>query len=194
MSTKWWALQDFPTQVFAVEKAERKCYTILDIEWESVGELVLTVILAVMLLFPACNLLTGLPTLGLSTVYACIGAVAEECFFRGFLFTALEKRGRYMAAILSSLPFALAHLVNLASYPMEYTLLQVGAAFSLGFALSGLLWKTKKLWPCLLCHLLINLTGSGALSPLGVGLTILCIFLYAGFGILLLRKKNEVLL
>lgn len=124
-------------------------------------------------------------------VYAALGAVAEECFFRGFVFTALKNRGKYKAAILSSLAFALLHLVNLANAPIDYTLLQMAAAFSLGLALSGLLWKTKKLTLCILCHLLINLTGSNTLSPVGVWLTIFCIFLYAIFGILLL-KNDEV--
>lgn len=151
----------------------------------------LAVILGVMLLFPACNLLSGLPTVGLPMVYAALGAVAEECFFRGFVFTALKNRGKYKAAILSSLAFALLHLVNLANAPIDYTLLQMAAAFSLGLALSGLLCKTKKLTLCILCHLLINLTGSNTLSPVGVWLTIFCIFLYAIFGILLL-KNDEV--
>ncbi len=154
----------------------------------------MAVCLATILLFPACNLLSGLPVFGISMLYAALAAVAEECFFRGFVFTALQKRGRYLAAVLSSLAFALLHFVNLANYPLDYTLLQVVAAFCVGFALCGLLWKTKKLLPCLLCHLLINLTGQEVLTPLSVGLTILCIFLYAGFGILLLRNKDEVLL
>ena len=154
----------------------------------------LAVILATILLFPACNLLSGLPAFGITTVYAAIAAVAEECFFRGFLFTALQKRGNYFGAILSAAAFALLHLVNLANYPVDYTLLQVAAAFFVGFALCGLFYKTKKLWLCLLCHLLINLTGQTVLTRLGLGLTIFCIFLYAGFGILLLRNKNEVLL
>lgn len=154
----------------------------------------MTVCLLTIFAFPVCNLLSGLPKFGLPMAYAALAAVAEECFFRGFLFTALKKRGKYLAALLSSAAFALLHLVNLANYPIDYTLLQVAAAFSVGFALCGLLWKTKKLLPCLLCHLLINLTGSDVLTPLSVTLTILCIFLYAGFGLLLLRNKNEVLL
>ena len=155
------------------------------------GGSALAVILGVMLLLPACNLLSGLPEVGLPMVYAALAAVAEECFFRGFVFTALKKRGKYKAAILSSLAFALLHLVNLANAPIDYTLLQTAAAFFVGFALSGLLWKTKKLTPCILCHLLINLTGSDTLSPLGLWLTIACIFLYALFGMLLL-KNDEV--
>ena len=48
----------------------------------------MAVILGVMLLLPACNLLSGLPEVGLPMVYAALAAVAEECFFRGFVFTA----------------------------------------------------------------------------------------------------------
>lgn len=154
----------------------------------------MAVTLAVILLFPVCNLLSGLPEPGLPLVYAALAALAEECFFRGFVFMALKKRGRFLAALISSATFALLHLLNLVNYPIDYTLLQVFAAFSVGFALSGLLWRTQKLWPCLLCHLLINLTGLTALSPLSVGLTIFCMFLYAGFGLLLLKNKDEVLL
>ena len=150
--------------------------------------------MAAIALFPACNLLMGLPTFGPAMAYAAVAAVAEECFFRGLLFSVLEKRGRFWAAILSSLAFALLHLLNLANYPTDYTVLQAVSAFSVGFALCGLLWRTKKLWLCVLCHLLINLTGHTALSPMGLWLTILCVLCYAVFGVCLLRKKNEVLL
>lgn len=156
------------------------------------GRLDLAVVIFTILLFPACNLAVSLPVFGMSAIYAAIGAVAEECFFRGFLFTALQKRGKYKAAILSSLAFALLHLVNLANYPVDYTILQVAAAFCVGFSLCGLLFKTKKLWPCLLCHLLINLTAYSELSPLSVGLICICMLLYAIFGVLLL-KNDEVL-
>jgi membrane protease YdiL (CAAX protease family) len=190
MSTKW----SGRSVVFTVEKAERKCYTVLDIKWESVGEWIVGVIVAVITLFPVCNLMAGLPVFGPAMAYAALAAVAEECFFRGFLFTALQKRGRFTAAAASSLAFSLLHFVNLVSNPLGYTLLQVAAAFSLGLALSGLLWKTKRLWPCILCHLLCNLTGHTALSPVSLWLTILCVICYAVFGIGLLRKKDEVLL
>lgn len=180
--------------VFAVEKRNGKCYTVYTVNWESTGDWVTAVILAVLLVFPACNLLTGLPAFGFSMLLAAVAAVAEECFFRGFLFTALQKKNRYVAALCSALAFALLHLLNAGKYPLDHTLLQMGAAFSAGLAFSGVLWKTKKLWLCILGHLLINLTGHTTLSPLGVGLTIFCIFLYAGLGILLLRNRNEVLL
>ncbi len=156
------------------------------------GDPALAVVWATVLLFPACNLAAGLPVFGLSMAWAALAAVAEECFFRGFVFTALQKRGKFPAAILSSLPFALLHLVNLANGPVGYTLLQVAAAFCVGFALCGLLWRTKKLWLCILCHLLINLTGGETLSPLGVSLTILCIFLYAVFGLRLLKDEVQL--
>lgn len=179
--------------LFPVEKQGERCYTVYTVNWESAGGRVIAAIVAVILVMPACNLLAGLPRLGLSMLFACLAAVAEECFFRGFLFTVLQKKNRYMAATLSSAAFALLHLLNVGSYAPEYILLQMGAAFSVGLALSGVLWKTKKLWLCILCHVLINLTGQAVLSPLGVGLTVGCIFLYALLGILLLRK-NEVLL
>lgn len=180
--------------LFAVEKRGGKCYTVYIVNWESAGDRVIAAILAVILVFPACNLLTGLPEVGLSLLLAAVAAVAEECFFRGFLFTLLAKKSRYGAALLSCLAFSSLHLLNLANGDLSYTLLQVAAAFSVGFAFCGVLWKTKKLWLCILAHVLINLTGHSALSPLGAGLTIFCIFLYAGLGMLLLRNKNEVLL
>lgn len=149
------------------------------------------VILGVVLVFPACNLLTGLPQWELALLYTAIAAVAEECFFRGLIFPALLPKGRFFSALVTSAAFSLLHLLNLSNGQIGYTLLQMGAAFSVGFALCGVFWRIGKLWPCLLCHLLINLTGHMATSPLLVGLTIFCIFLYAGFGVLLLRK-NEV--
>lgn len=164
----------------------------MDLKWESAGEWIVGVMIAVITLFPACNLMAGLPAFGPAMAYAALAAVAEECFFRGLLFTALQKRGPFAAAVASSLAFALLHLINLARNPLGYTLLQVAAAFSLGLALSGLLWKAKRLWPCILCHLLCNLTGQEALSPVSLWLTILCIVCYAVFGLFLLRKKDEV--
>ncbi len=180
--------------VFPVEKQGKKCYTVGTVNWESAGGLVIVAILAVLLVFPACNLLTGLPEWGIPLLYAAIAAVAEECFFRGLVFTKLRSKGRYMAALVSAGVFALLHLLNLFSAPAWYTLLQVGAAFSVGFAFAGVLWRTKKLWLCILGHLLINLTGHEMLSAWSVGATAFCILLYAGLGLLLLRNRNEVLL
>ncbi len=73
--------------------------------------------------------------------------IAEEIFFRGFLFQGLrQKYGWNKAAILSSLVFASLHLQLAALFP----------TFLLGYVFSFIYHKSNSIWPGIILHFLIN--------------------------------------
>jgi membrane protease YdiL (CAAX protease family) len=80
-----------------------------------------------------------------------VAPVSEELFFRGFVFMGL-LRGMplYLAVILSSLLFAIAH-GDAASFPV---------LFIIGLLLALLRWQTKSLWPSIILHFLNNSLGA----------------------------------
>jgi uncharacterized protein len=81
---------------------------------------------------------------GLSTLLAFVAAVvlapvAEELLFRGFLFTALlRRRGVHVAALVSSLVFAVVHVDVALTQPLALVgLLIVGMALAYAYERSG---------------------------------------------------------
>jgi membrane protease YdiL (CAAX protease family) len=79
----------------------------------------------------------------------------EEFIMRGFLFTALLKRMRFIfAAILTSIVFASAHL----QFGSNAPLLWVAAidTFMLSLVLCFMRYKTGSLWPGIMLHMLKN--------------------------------------
>ncbi|HEY6398577.1 MAG TPA: type II CAAX endopeptidase family protein [Solirubrobacteraceae bacterium] len=99
-----------------------------------------------------------------ATVFVCVVApIAEEFFFRGFIFGALRRlrivvAGRYMgpwvAAVLTGSLFGLAHL---GSAKPQY-LVPLGV---LGFTLCLLRWRTRSLYPCMVLHSVNNSLALG---------------------------------
>lgn len=80
---------------------------------------------------------------GLALVMAVVvGPLFEEVACRGFLFTALARRGAGPAALMSTVVFALAHVQPNA---------MVGA-FVFGLVACALYWKLGSLWPPLIVH------------------------------------------
>jgi CAAX protease family protein len=80
---------------------------------------------------------------------AVLAPVAEELFFRGFLFAGLRTRwSLWPAAITSGLIFGLVHA------PTGITTVVPLAA--LGFALCWLYDRTGSLWPCVIAHMINN--------------------------------------
>jgi uncharacterized protein len=78
------------------------------------------------------------------TFTAIMTPIAEEVFFRGFLFSGLETRFRFWgAAIISGLVFGLGHP---AIVPQA----------TLGVGLPWLRERTGSLWPCIIAHSAIN--------------------------------------
>lgn len=73
--------------------------------------------------------------------------LAEETFFRGFLFQGLTTRLRFQwAAIISAAIFAVMHLSPSGFVPI----------FILGLMLVWLFNKTQSIWPCIIVHAAYN--------------------------------------
>jgi membrane protease YdiL (CAAX protease family) len=78
-----------------------------------------------------------------------LAPVAEELFFRGFLFAGLRTRwSLWPASITSGLIFGLVHA------PTGIT--TVVPLATLGFALCWLYDRTGSLWPCVIAHMINN--------------------------------------
>jgi membrane protease YdiL (CAAX protease family) len=76
-----------------------------------------------------------------------VGPVAEETFFRGFVFTGLRSRYDWrVAAAISAALFAAAHLELTFFIP----------AFALGFLFAYLYQRSNSIWPGLIFHMLLN--------------------------------------
>ena len=90
----------------------------------------------------------GAGNLALLVVLVVIAApIAEETFFRGFLFAGLGRRlGYAWGAILSAAIFALAHIDPEAYIPI----------FFLGLLLAWLYYRTRSIWVPVLAHFLYN--------------------------------------
>jgi uncharacterized protein len=99
-----------------------------------------------------------------ASVFVCVIApVAEEFFFRGFIFGALRRLpvsvagrdlGPWIAALLTGILFGLAHV---GSAGLQY-LVPLGF---LGFVLCIVRWRTGSLYPCMALHSANNALALG---------------------------------
>jgi uncharacterized protein len=99
-----------------------------------------------------------------AAVFVCVIApIAEEFFFRGFLFGALRRwriqvagheLGTWVAAIFTGILFGLAHTGSASS---QY-LIPLGF---LGFVLCLVRWRTRSLYPCMALHSFNNSLALG---------------------------------
>jgi membrane protease YdiL (CAAX protease family) len=99
-----------------------------------------------------------------ASVFVCaIAPMAEEFFFRGFMFGTLRnlpvrvgghELGPWIAAVLTGILFGFAHL---GSAPAEY-LVPLGF---LGFVLCLIRWRTGSLYPCMALHSANNALALG---------------------------------
>jgi membrane protease YdiL (CAAX protease family) len=99
-----------------------------------------------------------------TTVFVCVVApIAEEFFFRGFIFGGLRRMrveiagrqvGVWVAAIITGILFGLAHTGSASS---RY-LIPLGF---LGFVLCLLRWRTGSLYPCMALHSINNSLAMG---------------------------------
>jgi membrane protease YdiL (CAAX protease family) len=97
-------------------------------------------------------------------LFVCVAApVAEEFFFRGFLFGLLSRMrvrvggrelGPWIAAVLVGLFFGLAH------YDSAQPQFLVPLGF-LGFVLCIVRWRTRSLYPCMALHSINNCVALG---------------------------------
>ena len=87
----------------------------------------------------------GMATLAVTAVI--VAPLAEETFFRGFLFAGISKRWGYSwGVIVSGALFAVAHFGSGGLVPI----------FILGMLLAWLYKRTGSLWPCILAHFAYN--------------------------------------
>jgi membrane protease YdiL (CAAX protease family) len=99
-----------------------------------------------------------------AAIFVCVIApIAEEFFFRGFLFGALRRWqlrvaghdiGPWIAAVIVGILFGLAHTGSASSQylvPLGY----------LGFVLCIMRWKTRSLYPCIALHAFNNALALG---------------------------------
>jgi membrane protease YdiL (CAAX protease family) len=99
-----------------------------------------------------------------AAVFVCVVApIAEEFFFRGFIFGALRRMrivvggheiGTWVAAAVTGILFGLAHTGSASS---QY-LIPLGF---LGFVLCLIRWKTGSLYPCMALHSINNSVALG---------------------------------
>ena len=76
-----------------------------------------------------------------------VAPVAEEIFFRGFLFTGISRHYGYAwGALASAVLFSMAHMQPGALVPI----------FILGFLLAWLYMKTGSIWACIIAHFTYN--------------------------------------
>lgn len=81
-----------------------------------------------------------------------VAAAAEELIFRGYLLQALaEGSRRWLAAILMSLPFAVAHIDN-----PDITMIGIANIFLVGMVIAILYFQTLRLWLPIGYHLSWN--------------------------------------
>jgi membrane protease YdiL (CAAX protease family) len=99
-----------------------------------------------------------------AAVFVCVVApIAEEFFFRGFIFGALRRwhvviggrdLGTWLAAAVTGILFGLAHTGSAAA---QY-LIPLGF---LGFVLCLVRWRTRSLYPCMALHAINNSLALG---------------------------------
>lgn len=81
-----------------------------------------------------------------------VAPIAEEVFFRGFVFAGLRQQYSWQkAALISSALFALIHLQLTAAIPI----------FILGYIFAYLYYRSNSIWPAILMHVSTNALGLG---------------------------------
>ena len=121
--------------------------------------------------------------------------LAEELFFRGFLLERLCRRSCLLGVVGSAALFAALHSVNfLAGCDSAYVTVQILTALVAGVYWGLIRLRFQSLLPCVIAHLLVNLTGAAptaaALPRLLPGLCVCCV-LMAGSSVLLYKRISD---
>jgi membrane protease YdiL (CAAX protease family) len=95
-----------------------------------------------------------LPLVGVATVL--VAPLAEETFFRGFVFGGLRRYGFFWAALASGILFSAAHLSLGGLIPLAL----VGILFAWSYS------RTGSLWTSIYAHLIFNLVSFIALTAI----------------------------
>lgn len=98
------------------------------------------------------------PVLLCHTIAMFFTGFIEEIIFRGFLFNGIAVKSTKRAVIITSLTFAIGHIVNLLNgYDLADNLIQVVYAVGCGFMLAIVLVRTESIIPCIVFHMLNNM-------------------------------------
>lgn len=121
-------------------------------------------------------------------------AVAEELFFRGFVFYSLLKKTS-CGAWITSVAFALAHGVNyLHTGDISLTVIQILCAFTAGLHYCAVTMYYCSIMPAIAAHVLVNLTDACRIPmenlTVKYGL-VLCALVHCWCGIMILKKENK---
>jgi membrane protease YdiL (CAAX protease family) len=140
---------------------------------------------------------TSQATVAILVTLSIVVALAEETFFRGLILQSLRPAGALVAVLLSSLLFALPHLLNALGgiWDPVFTLVDTFAAFGIGIVFAALVLRTGTIWPPIVLHALINaiaLSSLGSLtvppqSPEQLVATVIAGAVMAAYGLFLLR-------
>jgi membrane protease YdiL (CAAX protease family) len=99
---------------------------------------------------------------GYAVLTCVIAPIAEEIFFRGFMFATFARRlGPRWGAVLSGGIFGLIHAPN--------PVLGLIALAVLGICLCALYWRTQSIIPCMALHALNNSISFGVTKSLDAG-------------------------
>ena len=125
-------------------------------------------------LIVSCNAWFGLQmnmSMGESLLYLgsmlCVGFL-EEVIFRGLLFKAICSDSLKSAVIISSLSFAVGHIVNLfngSGMALVSNICQIFYAFSAGLLFVLIFLRSGSLLPCIACHSALNALSTFAIQP-----------------------------
>lgn len=86
----------------------------------------------------------------------------EELVFRSFLFRAVSRNSVNKGIVISSISFGLGHSVNLINgrgMELAENLWQIIFAMAFGFLCVIIFCLGKSLWPCILTHVIFNVTS-----------------------------------
>ncbi|MCK2025079.1 CPBP family intramembrane metalloprotease [Microbacterium sp. SSW1-47] len=153
------ALRRRPAALFGITRVAPRWLAIAFMIGIGVVALNLAVTALVSMTTDAADLQSGYQSAATSGIGGFLGAIllgavltpiGEELLFRGVLFTLLTRYGVWLAAILSSIVFALSHGLNL-STPV---------AVIVGLASAWLMHKTKSVWPGVVVHAVNNASSS----------------------------------
>ncbi len=101
--------------------------------------------------------------IGFAVLTCVVAPIAEEIFFRGFMFTTFARKlGPVWGALLAGGIFGLIHAPN--------PVLSLIALGVLGVCLCALYWRTQSIIPCMALHALNNSISFGYTKSLDAGL------------------------
>jgi membrane protease YdiL (CAAX protease family) len=130
--------------------------------------------------------------IGWAVLICFLAPIVEEFFFRGFMFTVLQRRmGVVWAVIVDGVVFGLGHASGA-------ELIQVLALAAFGMGLCLLYWQTQSIIPCMALHALNNSITFGVTKDLEkepalfVGVVVLSVGAVVGAGMAVAARRPAV--